>query len=95
MGLMCCTQRDPNPSYLERIQSDMEKNFGMHSAVKIKPLVNMIPDAAQKKQKFKETPRTSIREPRSQAQVQDKFDLKVDLLLEKLKLELAELRRSH
>ena len=64
--------------------------------MKIKPLVNMIPEAAQRKMKnFKETPRQSIREPRSQAQVQDKFDLKVDLLLEKLKMELSELRRRH
>mmetsp|Transcript_29710 Transcript_29710/g.36864 ORF Transcript_29710/g.36864 Transcript_29710/m.36864 type:complete len:82 (-) Transcript_29710:1212-1457(-) len=73
----------------------MQSSFGVHSAIKIKPLVNMIPETAHKSKNFTATPRHSIKEPRSQAHVQDKFDLKVDLLLEKLKSELAELRCRH
>jgi hypothetical protein len=37
----------------------------------------------------------TIRAPSNQAQIQDKFDLKVDLLLEHLKVDLKELRRLY
>lgn len=64
----------------------MDRKYQSH--INIKPLVNMLPEV-RKKGAFKSSPKKSIREPRTQVQIQDKFDLKVDLLLEHLKLDLS------
>ena len=63
------------------------------SRINIQPLVNMIPETQRRL--FKQSPKRSIRVPKTQARIQDKFDLKVELLLERLKAELSELRRGH
>lgn len=78
---------------MEQVRQEMEQDKRFKTAIQIKPLVNMLPEV--NKRKFKSTPQKSIKTPRMQAQVQDKFDLKVDLLLERLKRDLAELRRTH
>lgn len=97
MGLTCCTQRESSQSeYLDSMKEEMDRRF--YSNVNIKPLVNMIPEAKTRRIHdgiFKETPRQSIRMVKSQEQIQDKFDLKVDLLLEKLKCDLSTLARNH
>ena len=30
MGLTCCTQRDPHPSYLERVKEELEREHGSY-----------------------------------------------------------------
>ncbi len=93
MGLTCCTQRETKSEYLDEVQREMDRQFQSH--INIKPLVNMIPEGRKRGGQFKETPSKSIRAPHDQAQIQDKFDLKVDLLLEHLKVDLKQLRRNH
>ena len=63
------------------------------SQLNIKPLVNMIPLA--QRPEFRTSPKRSIKTHKTQEHIQDKFDLKVELLLERLKAELKQIQRSH
>ena len=91
MGLTCCTQRETSSDYLDQVRRELDAKY--ISRINIQPLVNMIPET--QKRLFKQSPKRSIRVPKTQARIQDKFDLKVELLLERLKAELSELRRGH
>ena len=76
---------------LDQVKKEMDQKY--HSQISIRPLVNMIPET--QKRVFKQTKFQSIRAPKNQVDIQDKFDLKVDLLLERLKADLSEMRRGH